>query len=62
MSKPKTAVTQHVFVLDPETPGDPISGEQVCRCGLVGRPGDGHHTMPDPVPDVAGLAAGEGEP
>jgi hypothetical protein len=61
VSKPKTTVTPHPFQADPKTPGDPISGDQVCRCGLVGRAGDSHHTMPDPVPDVAGLAAGEGD-
>lgn len=36
MSRAKTKVTPHPFQADPETPGDPISGEQVCRCGLVG--------------------------
>jgi hypothetical protein len=59
VSKPKTAVPPHPFQADPETPGDPISGEQVCRCGLVGRPGDGHHTMPDPMPDAQSRAAGD---
>jgi hypothetical protein len=58
VSKPKTNVTPHVFVLDTETPADPISGNQVCRCGLVGRAGDAHHDMPAPVPDVASAAAG----
>jgi hypothetical protein len=49
-TKPKPA--PHVHVADPDTPGDPITGDQVCsRCRLVGRPGDAHHAMPDPIPD-----------
>jgi hypothetical protein len=51
----------HVHVADPDTPGDPITGDQVCRtCHLVGRPGDAHHAMPEPVADAASAAAGEG--
>jgi hypothetical protein len=49
----------HPFQADPEMPADPITGDRVCRCGLVGRPGDAHHTMPDPVPDAQSAAAGE---
>lgn len=36
----------HPFAEDPDTPGDPVSGKRVCRCGLVGRPGDAHHNLP----------------
>lgn len=53
----------HPFNPDPDVPADPISGKRACRtpgCHLMGEPGDAHHTMPDPVPDAAGLAAGEG--
>lgn len=58
MSRP----APHVFVADPDTPGDPISGHGVClTCRLVGRPGDAHHDMPDPVPDAQSAAAGAGE-
>jgi hypothetical protein len=65
VSKPKTSVTPHVHVIDQDVPADPLAtGDplpRVCRtCQLVGVPGDSHHTMPDPVPDAAGLAAGEG--
>lgn len=59
MSREKSKVAPHVFQADPETPADPISGAQVCRCGLVGRAGDGHHTMPDPGPDAQSRAAGD---
>jgi hypothetical protein len=52
MSRAKSKVAPHVHQADPDTPADPVSGDQVCRsCRLVGRPGDAHHTMPDPVPD-----------
>jgi hypothetical protein len=60
--KPKTKVTPHVFVADPDVPGDPLSrnARRVCKvCHLLGQPGDTHHTMPDPVPDAASAAAGE---
>lgn len=58
-AKPKPP---HVHVADPDVPPDPLdrSGRRVCRtCHLVGRPGDAHHTMPEPVPDVRQYAAGE---
>lgn len=35
-----------IFTADPNTPGDPVSGRQVCRCGLLGEAGDAHHTLP----------------
>lgn len=35
----------HPFVADPDLPAD-HNGRRVCRCGLVGRPGDTHHDMP----------------
>jgi hypothetical protein len=41
----------HVFVADPDLPPD-MNGRRVCRCGLLGRPGDAHHDMPD-VPEQA---------
>jgi hypothetical protein len=48
----KPTKAAHVFVVDQDTPGDPVSGAGVCaRCHLVGRPGDAHHDMPGPVPD-----------
>jgi hypothetical protein len=59
VSKAKTQVTPHPFQADPETPADPISGNQVCRCGLVGRAGDAHHAMPAAVPDGQSRAAGD---
>ena len=61
MSKPKSAVTPHPFQADPDTPADPVSGAQVCRCGLVGRAGDAHHTMPDAESDAQSRAAGDGD-
>lgn len=49
----------HPFSEDPDTPGDPISGKRVCRCGLVGRPGDAHHNLPaGPPEDARSRAAG----
>lgn len=57
MSHPKRK--PHPFQRDPDVPADPITGAEVCRCDLVGRPGDAHHDMPDPVPDAASAAAGE---
>lgn len=41
----------HPFVADPELPAD-MNGRRVCRCGLLGTPGDAHHDMPD-VPEQA---------
>ena len=49
-AKPKTA--PHVFQPDPDVPAD--RGRQVCRCGLVGAPGDTHHRMPI-VPEQAAV-------
>jgi hypothetical protein len=49
-----------IFTADPGVPPD-HNGRQACRCGLLGTPGDAHHTVPAPVPDVRGLAAGERE-
>jgi hypothetical protein len=43
-----------IFTPDPEMPAEPFTGRKTCRCGLVG-----HHTVPEPTPDVRGLAAGE---
>lgn len=59
MSKPKTGVPPHLFDRDPDVPPD-HQGRGACRCGLIGRPGDAHHTLP-PGPDVDAreLAAGE---
>jgi hypothetical protein len=48
-----------IFTPDPERPAEPFTGRKTCRCGLVGQPGDTHHTVPEPTPDVRGLAAGE---
>jgi hypothetical protein len=46
----------HVHVADPDLPADPLDRRdppaRVCvTCGVLGRPGDTRHTMPDPVPD-----------
>jgi hypothetical protein len=51
-----------VFVADLDVPPDPLdrTGRRVCRCGLLGEPGDAHHTLPEPVADARQLAAGEG--
>jgi hypothetical protein len=57
--KPKPKPAPHVFVADPDVPADPITGAEVCRCGLVGHAGDAHHTMPEPTADAASAAAGE---
>jgi hypothetical protein len=57
----------HVFVADPDLPPDPLDRRKPparpCRdCGRMGRPDDAHHEMPDPMPDAASAAAGEGGP
>lgn len=62
MSKPKPA--PHVHVADPAIPPDPLDrsvppARSCTGCGRMSRPGDAHHTMPDPVPDAASAAAGE---
>jgi hypothetical protein len=60
VSKSKSKVAPHPFQLDPETPGDPISGEQVCaRCRCLGHPEDTRHAMPEPAPDAQSRAAGD---
>jgi hypothetical protein len=60
MTGKKTDVPPHLFQADPDQ-GSDVNGRQVCRgCNLLGRPGDTHHAMPEPVADVRGLAAGEG--
>jgi hypothetical protein len=61
--KPKPA--PHVHVADPDLPPDPYDRRdppaRACLdCGRMSRPGDTHHTMPEPVADVASAAAGEG--
>jgi hypothetical protein len=50
----------HLFREDTTLP-PAQDGKKVCRCGLVGEPGDAHHTMPDAPQDVRQLAAGEYE-
>lgn len=63
MTRAKTKVAPHVFVADQDVPADPLdrTGRRVCRdCQLPGLPDDAHHAMPDPVPDAATRAAGEG--
>lgn len=49
-----------IFTPDPDLPAD-HNGRHACRCGLVGEPGDAHHTLPErPEADARELAAGEG--
>lgn len=56
--------TQHrvcggIFTPDPDLPAD-HNGRRACRCGLVGEPGDAHHTLPPaPEEDAQSRAAGE---
>lgn len=52
--KPKP-VRPHLFVADPDVPPD-HNGQHACHCGLIGRPGDAHHQLPD-VPEQAIVAA-----
>jgi hypothetical protein len=48
-----------IFTPDPAVPPD-HNGLQACRCSLVGRPGDPHHTVPEVTgQDGRQLAAGE---
>ncbi len=47
----RTRPVPHVFQPDPDLPPDQ-NGRRVCRCGLVGRPGDAHHQLPE-VPEQA---------
>ncbi len=42
----KSSLPPHLFVADPDVPPDQ-AGRGACRCGLVGEPGDAHHTLPD---------------
>lgn len=61
MTRPKPSkVAPHPFAADPDVPAD-SRGHQVCRCGLIGEPGDPHHTMPErpPEADARELAAGD---
>lgn len=45
-----------LFTPDPAVPPD-HNGRQACaRCGLMGEPGDAHHTLPD-VPEQAVVAS-----
>lgn len=59
--KSATNIPPHPFQADPDVPPDHL-GRGACRCGLIGRPGDAHHAMPDVTePDARSLAAGEEE-
>lgn len=59
MSKPKTSVRPHLFVVDPSVPAD-MDGRGACAvCHLMGKPGDARHTLPPPVADVRQRAAGD---
>lgn len=65
MSRAKTKAAPHVHVADPAIPPDPLDlrtppARSCTGCGRMSRPGDGNHTMPDPQPDAASAAAGEG--
>lgn len=51
MSAAKSKLNPHPFQADPDLPAD-SRGRRVCRCGLLGEPGDAHHAMPD-VPEQA---------
>lgn len=51
----RTKLPPHVFVVDPDVPAD-HQGRHACRCGLIGEPGDAHHTLPE-VPEQAVVAA-----
>lgn len=59
MKPAKSHVTPHPFVADPDLPADPYDGRRTCRCGLLGEPGDAHHTVPPPTEDGQMRAAGE---
>lgn len=54
----KSRQRPHPFVRDHDVPPD-MDGRGACRCGLVGEPGDAHHTLPDAPEDVQQRAAGE---
>lgn len=55
----KPRVCGGIFKPDPTLPADQ-SGRQVCVCGLLGKAGDAHHTLPSAGMDVQQLRAGEG--
>jgi len=58
----KSRIRPHLFVPPPPDELD-VNGRGACqRCGLVGEPGDAHHTLPDPPSeaDHGQRAAGEG--
>jgi hypothetical protein len=47
-----------IFRPDPDLPAD-HNGRWTCHCGLLGAPGDAHHTVPEPAEDGRMRAAGE---
>jgi hypothetical protein len=47
-----------IFRPDPDLPAD-HNGRWTCHCGLLGAPGDAHHTAPEPAEDGRMRAAGE---
>ena len=47
-----------IFTPDPDLPAD-HQGRRTCRCGLLGEPGDAHHTVAEAVDDARSAAAGE---
>lgn len=48
-----------IFIADPDIPAD-HRGRRTCWCGLVGRPGDAHHSPEVPAEaDHGQRAAGE---
>ena len=51
----------HPFRPDPDVPPDHLGRGACTTCHLIGQRGDAHHTMPEPIADVRGLAAGEHE-
>ena len=53
-----------IFTPDPDLPArydtaGRLISPGTCRCGLVGEPGDAHHTVPEPERDARSAAAGE---
>lgn len=61
-AKPSTKprVCGGIFKADPQTPADPVTGQEFCVCRLPGKAGDAHHTLPSAGMDVQQLRAGEG--
>jgi hypothetical protein len=49
-----------IFRPDPDLPAD-HNGRWTCHCGLLGEPGDAHHTVPEAADDARSRAAGEKE-